>query len=216
MIEYQKIPTLYKFNNETKRYTSVIFDENVEYLKKLTWLVSEKIDGTNIRVFYDGHRVCWSGRTDKSTLPKEIEQLLQNTFGESEIIFEQLFGEKEVLLFMECYGGKIQGGAYGGQERLIGFDVMVNGSYLDKRTIAPIFEKFGVPTIGFMEIQGLQWIIDEVKDAAKRPNYYISEYCKKGTTTIEGFVCVPACRLYDNKGKRIIVKIKVCDLAKME
>ena len=216
MTEYQKIPTLYKFDSNTKRFTNEIAEETVDYLKNCAWLASEKIDGTNIRVYYDGHRVSWSGRTDKSSLPKEIEQLLQDTFGDSEIIFEQVFGEKEVLLFMECYGGKVQGGLYGGKERLIGFDVMVNNVYLDKRVIAPIFERFGVPTVRFVEVVNLEHIIARVKYMAKIPTeYYISECCENQTTPIEGFVCVPACRLFDNRGKRIIVKIKVCDMKKL-
>lgn len=216
MKEYQKIPTLYKFDNTIKRYIPEIYDGNVKYLENNTWLVSEKIDGTNIRVFYDGHRVSWSGRTDKAVLPKEVEHVLKSTFGDSEVLFEQIFGDKQVILFMECYGGKIQGGIYGGTERLIGFDIMVGDMYLDKQCIEPIFKRFGVPTVDFMEIQGLQWVINEVKDAGEQPNCYISPYCEKCTTTIEGFVCVPARRLYDNQGNRIIVKIKVRDLAKLE
>lgn len=211
MREYQKIETLYKFNNVTKRFTREFYNPIVEYLKDCAWIVSEKIDGTNIRVHWDGHRVEWSGRTDASQLPKEVEALLQETFGESEIIFEQNFGEKEVFLFMECYGGKIQGGLYGGKERLIGFDVMIGTTYLDKMIIKDIFDKFGVETVRFSKVDNLQEAIDFV-----RLNKAPSEHCDTRMNEIEGLVCVPAMRLYDHQGKRIIVKIKKKDLEKLE
>lgn len=210
MKEYQKIETLYKFDNETKRFTHKIYNPIVEYLYDCPWLVSEKIDGTNIRVHWDGHTVEWSGRTDKSDLPKEVSALLKTCFGDAEITFEQMFGEKDVILFMECYGGKIQGGLYGGKERLIGFDVMVNGIYLDKLIIHTIFSNFGITTVPFFIKMNLSECIDIVM------NYNgPSQFCEKGTTQIEGLVCVPTVRLYDHMGNRIIVKIKKKDLRKM-
>lgn len=218
MQEYQKIENIYKFNTKEKKYEEIYFSPIVGYLKNNDWIVSEKVDGTNIRVYYDGHRVSWSGRTDKSVLPKEVEELLQKTFGESEIIFEQEFGGKEVELFMECYGGKIQGGLYGGEERLIGFDIMINGVYLDKLNIKGIFDKFGVKTINFEIVNGLSAVIENVK--------YISNHTDSKTlsqlsvptkdTKIEGYVCVPTMPLYDRNGQRIIVKIKAETMAKLK
>ena len=210
MKEYQKIETLYQFNPKIKKFDEVFFNPIVDYLKNCSFIVSEKIDGTNIRVYWDGHRVSWKGRTDDAELPKEVQQVLQNTFGDSEIIFEQTFGKKEVYLFMECYGGKIQGGIYGGQERLIGFDVMVAGFYLDKKIISSIFDKFGVPTVNFRVVNNLQEAIDYVKEQ------HISDYGSENKKPIqEGLVCVPACRIYDHQGNRIIVKIKTRDLLKL-
>lgn len=210
MQEYQKIETLYKFDNETKRFVPKIYNPIVEYLSNCPWLVSEKIDGTNIRVRWDGHKVEWSGRTDKSDLPKEVAALLQEKFGDAEIVFEQLFADKDVILFMECYGGKIQGGLYGGKERLIGFDVMVNGTYLDKLCIHTIFQAFGIPTVPFYIKMNLQECIDIVNNYNES-----SRFCQKGTTQIEGLVCVPTVRLYDHMGHRIIIKIKKKDLRKL-
>lgn len=120
-----------------------------------------------------------------------------------------MFGDKPVIMFMECYGGKIQGGLYGGKERLIGFDVMVNGTYLDKLTIKEIFDKFGVETVEFFKIQGID---EALQIVASNP---LSPHCEKGTTRQEGLVCVPTVRIYDHRGKRIIVKIKERDLLKV-
>ena len=212
LLEYQKIPTLYKFDTKKKRYTQEYSEPVFEYLETLTWLCSEKIDGTNIRVYWDGHKVSWSGRTDKSELPKEVEALLQETFADAEVIFEQTVGEKEAFLFMECYGGKIQGGNYGGKERLIGFDVMINGTYLERTAIQPIFDLFNIPVVKMYRAS----LIEAIQDVEMMRQYkMVSDYCEKGTTEIEGLVCVPEQRLYDAKGHRIIVKIKVEMFKKM-
>lgn len=211
MTEYQKIETLYRFNPEKKKYDPVFYNPIVDYLKDLPWIASEKIDGTNVRVHYDGYRVSWLGRADSSELPKEAEELLQKTFGESEIVFEQQFGAKDVILFMECYGGKIQGGAYGGSERLIGFDVMVNRIYLDKLTIAPIFDLFGIETVPFFEMPSIPDCVDWVFH-----RHSPSPHCEKGSTPVEGLVCVPKARLYDHQGNRVCVKIKARDLRKTD
>lgn len=220
MTEYQKIETLFKFDNATKTYLPEFYNPYVEYLKDNAWICSEKIDGTNVQVEYDGHRVSFHGRTERTDFLKEVLAVLSETFADSEVEFEQLFGDKHVILFMECYGGKIQGGLYGGKERLIGFDVMVNGCYLDKMTIKDIFDKFGVETIKFFTVKKLDYAIDIVKNIAAYPqdSYHISTHCEKNynesRTTIEGLVCVPAMRIYDHQGKRIIVKIKARDMKK--
>ncbi len=214
MTEYQKIDTLYKFDNATKTYTDEFYSPYVEYLRNNKWLSSEKVDGTNVSVQFDGHRLEFHGRTERSDLPKEVLAVLTEKFADSEVEFEQLFCGKPAILFMECYGGKIQGGVYGGKERLIGFDIMVDGQYLDKRCIGEIFAKFGVDCVEFKEIENLDEAINEVKSWTENTQAGISKYCEKGTTVKEGLVCVPAVRIHDNQGKRIIVKIKVKDIKK--
>ena len=214
MTEYQKIDTLYKFDNATKTYTDEFYSPYVEYLRNNKWLSSEKVDGTNVSVQFDGHRVEFHGRTERSVLPKEVLAILTEKFADSEVEFEQLFCGKQAILFMECYGGKIQGGVYGGKERLIGFDIMVDGQYLDKRCIGEIFAKFGVDCVEFKEIENLDEAINEVKSWTENTQAGISKYCEKGTTVKEGLVCVPAVRIHDNQGKRVIVKIKVKDIKK--
>lgn len=216
MTEYQKIETLYKFDNTTKTYTGEFYNQYVEYLRNNRWLTSEKVNGTNVSVQFDGHRIEFHGRTERAGLPKEVIEILTEKFGDSEVEFEQLFSGKPAILYMECYGGKIQGGAYGGKERLVGFDVTVNGQYLDKRCIGEIFAKFGVDCVEFKEVENLDVAINEVKSWAENPKRGISPYCEKGTTIKEGLVCVPSARIYDNRGKRIIVKIKTEDLRKLK
>ena len=210
MKEYQKIETLYKFDSSKRKFVREFYNPLVEYLAPLTWFATEKIDGTNTRIQWDGHKFNFSGRTDQSVLPNEVIALLNERFDHGmEVAFEQKFGNKEVILFMESFGGKIQNGVYSiKQERLIGFDIMVGDIYLDRLVAFDIFKAFGFETVNYQLFANLQSAIDFV---SSKPRSYID-----GNATIEGLVVLPEKRIYDHMGNRIIVKIKVKDLEKLE
>ena len=60
---YHKIETLFERDEKTKKLINGKFrDETIEFLKDNTWVFTEKVDGTNIRVYWDGHRVQFAGR----------------------------------------------------------------------------------------------------------------------------------------------------------
>ena len=70
MDEYHKIKSIYERDHNTKKLIEGKFvDETIEFLKDNIWEFTEKIDGTNIRVIWDGHRVTFAGRTDKAQMP---------------------------------------------------------------------------------------------------------------------------------------------------
>lgn len=106
--EYHKIKTLFvRDMNGTKKLTEGLFRSPlVEYLKDLEWIFTEKIDGTNIRIHWDGHAVSISGRTDNAQIHEHLFQKCMELFG-GEInaqIFEENFGVQEVTLIGEGYG----------------------------------------------------------------------------------------------------------------
>ena len=105
MKEYEKIETIYARDTEgSKRLIFGEFrDKTVEFLRHINWVWTEKVDGTNIRVHWDGHHVCWKGRTDKADIPNHLEEKLFELFGsnETEEMFEQLFGEQEETTVIE-------------------------------------------------------------------------------------------------------------------
>lgn len=208
MKEYQKIETLYRFDSEIKKFKKEFYNPIVEYLKDCKWFGTEKIDGTNIRILWNGYRFEFGGRTDNADIPKELRNLLNETFNyDMEVLFEQKFGEKEVMLFMEGYAGKIQRGSYQGNEQLIGFDIMIGDIYLDKNQSKQIFEELGLKFVPMLEFNNLQECIDYVnnhKQSIIQPQ-----------SQMEGLVCYPAVRIYDHQGKRIIIKIKNKDLEKL-
>lgn len=209
MIEYQKIDNLYEFDIGAKRYIIKFHSPIVEYLKDVPWIGTEKIDGTNIRIHWDGYEFEIAGRTSKSDVPKEIQEIFKKKFdSDMEVIFEQKFGKKDVILFCEGYGGKIQNGAYDCETSLIGFDVMVNDMYLDKFEAKSIFEELGIDFVPMTIFANLGEAIKYVQEH--------SQSIKHPTCALEGLVCAPAVRIYDVNGKRVIVKIKGRELKKVK
>lgn len=105
MQAYHKIETVFARDIDgTKKLIEGQFrDPTIEYLANNEWEFSEKIDGTNIRVHWDGHKVEFGGRTDKAQIPSKLVNYLNDTFGtsEAEEMFEQVFGETDAVLFGE-------------------------------------------------------------------------------------------------------------------
>lgn len=209
MSEYHKIDTVFErdMNGSRKLLEGVYRDKAVEYLSGTQWDFTEKIDGTNIRVVWDGHKVSFLGRTDKAQIPNHLMAKLQSVFGgqESEQIFEQLFQDKQVILFGEGYGIKIQnGGLYRPDVSFILFDIDVDGLMLERSNVEQIAQAFGIDIVPIV----LQGTIQEAVDFIKsKPQSTI------GTAPMEGVVGRPKVELRDRMGQRIIVKIKVCDFA---
>jgi len=141
MREYHKIETIFKRNEKTKELTDEYRNETIKYLKDNEWKFTEKVDGTNIRVVWDGHKISFFGRTDKAEIPSNLPDKLNELFGGSvnEEIFKEKCGEKEVL-FGEGYNAKIQnGGLYSKTAEFILFDILIKQSIFI--AILPIFGK---------------------------------------------------------------------------
>lgn len=77
MVEYTKIETLFKRDIEgTKKLIEGDFrNETVEFLKDNQWEFTEKIDGTNIGIVWDGHKVSYQGRTERAQIPAHHSNL---------------------------------------------------------------------------------------------------------------------------------------------
>jgi hypothetical protein len=207
MIEYHKIEGLYARDMEgTKQLIEGVFrNPAVEFLKDNTWQFTEKIDGTNISVCWDGHAVTFNGRTEKAQIPAHLVNFLTATFGtsEAEQIFEEKFGETPVILFGEGYGPKIQsGGAYRPDVSFILFDVLISGNWQPRSSVEDIAKAFGIDVVPIIFEGTIQEGVDFVKT---KPKSTI------GTANMEGLVGRPKIEMRDRCGKRVIVKIKVAD-----
>lgn len=206
MKTYEKIETVYMRDiNGTKNLIEGSFrNETVEMLKDICWEWTEKIDGTNIRVMWDGHEVHFGGRTDKANIPAELVNRLNKYFmtDEAEEMFEQLFGDKEVIIFGEGYGRKIQAVGKDYLPNCVDFavfDVMIGNNYQSRSVVTDIARSFGlniVPVAGYGNLE------DAIKFIKTNP---VSEI---GSCNMEGIVCRPEHELRDRCGNRIIVKIK--------
>lgn len=209
MKEYHKIETIYnRATDGSKKLIEGDFrNETVKMLKDVQWIWTEKIDGTNIRVFWDGHTVTFGGRTDRAQIPADLVNYLNSTFAtpEAEELFEQKFGDQEVTLYGEGYGPKIQkvGGLYRDDVSFIMFDCMIGGVWLRRDSVEEIAKSFGVDVVPIVGTGTLEQAVDYVKTT---PVSAVSSKCPS-----EGVVARPACEVLDRMGRRVIVKIKVHD-----
>lgn len=206
MREYHKIDGLYMRDEATKRLLPGQYrNPAVTFLKNCEWVFTEKIDGTNIRVHWDGHQVSFAGRTDRAEIPSPLSSILEDMFGGNvnEQIFEQHFGEKEVTLYGEGYGAKIQsGGNYRPDQSFILFDVCVNGIWLSRENVEAVAGYFGVDVVPII-----------FRGTIQQAEEYVHSYPKSkiGTAMMEGLVGRPSVELLTASGRRVIVKIKADD-----
>lgn len=211
MIKYQKIETIFArdMNGSKKLIEGQYVNPAVEYLKDNEWEWTEKIDGTNIGVVWDGHTVSFQGRTERSEIPKPLEGVLAGLFSgnAAEEIFEQKFGETPAILFGEGYGNKIQkvGSKYiTDGVGFILFDVLLPeyDIWLDRDAVSGIAKAFSIPSVPVI----LRGSVNEAVNVVKsRPMSTI------GTAPMEGLVGRPSVPVRDTNGKRLIVKVKAVD-----
>lgn len=213
MQEYHKIETLYQRDMEgSKKLIEGVFrDDAVSYLSLLQWEWTEKVDGTNVRVHWDGHKVEYGGRTDKAQMPVQLMDKLNEYFGgeTNAQVFEQMFADKDVILFGEGYGAKIQsGGDYtdGKSVDFILFDVMIDGLYLERDNVESIASAFGINAVPVVFIGTVRGAVDFVKG---HPMSTLGNHKHE----MEGVVGRPKVELKDRRGNRLIVKVKYRDFA---
>lgn len=206
-MEYTKIPNIFKREEcgNNKLIEGEFSTPELKYLANAQWVWTEKVDGTNIRVIWDGHSVTFGGRTDKAQIPAHLVNKLNKLFGgtNKEEIFEQHFGDVPVILFGEGYGEKIQkGGGLYGPVNFILFDVFINGVWLKREAVEEIAFAFNIGVVPIVGGGSLNQAVEEIR---KHPKSQLRD------AELEGFVCRPACELLDRMGNRIIVKIKCRD-----
>lgn len=197
LIKYPKIDSLFERNSDFK-LTNTFRDPAFEYLKDLKWQGFEKLDGTNVRIYWDGYRVSTHGRTDNAVFENSFQEYLEKFKSkEFEELIEQIFGEKEVHLFGEGLGQKIQGGS-SNENKIVLFDVLVQDNWLKYEDVKDIGNKLGLEVVN-LEIEGtLNELIEFVKIPRKASNKNIQ---------MEGLIARPKYNLFTGK-KRIQTKIK--------
>lgn len=182
----------------------------LKYLQDNQWMFTEKVDGTNIRIMYNGKECVFAGRSDNAQLPYNLVQKLDEYFKteEQREKLSKIFPEEEglsVVLYGEGYGAKIQkgGGNYipDGVDFVL-FDVWINGIWLETGNVEDIAIKLGIDMVPLLEMGTLNEAIEMVKKGFKS---------KWGDFTAEGIVARPITGLLTRKGERIITKVKYKD-----
>lgn len=229
--------TYHKINAPFKRYLEgrykgrLILNDwavpELEYLAKNKWEFTEKVDGTNIRIRYDGvptadltgpwHKpVEFGGRTDNAVIPTPLLEWMQGYFT------SDLFDQAElanITLFGEGYGPKIQnGGNYRSDQSFVLFDCKIGDFWLDRDNVNDIANKLGIDSVPVLGVGTLYDAIDIVTiGLGPGPDGRTKSFTgslKRGLQSAwgefeaEGIVARPVVPLFNRKGERIVCKIK--------
>lgn len=218
MKQYHKIHTVFKRDPATNMKTLLNgewSEPEFEYLANSYWTATEKIDGTNIRIGWDGNAVTFGGRTDDAQIPTFLLAELQK-WATPEAMSD-LFGDSMFVLYGEGYGNKIQkvGPRYNPNMAAFAlFDVLGVGEreiWLERENVKNIADKLGIAIVPILgEKQLVEWII-ECRDNPPR-----SLMATDDSLLVEGFVLRPTVELRNRRGERIITKIKVRDFRHTE
>jgi hypothetical protein len=190
------------------------------------WLVTEKVDGMNMRVVWHPFGVSDDpgppflriyGRTDRAQIPGDLMSHMQERFTHESLVsafpqFEEWDGiddayRSSVVLFGEGFGPGIQkaGQAYGGSKRFALFDVVVDGHWLDWAGVEDVAAKLGIPTVPVLA-RGVS--LEVAKEYVRS-----SQLQEQGSEHIEGIVARTDPYLFDGRGNRVMFKYKVRDLS---
>ena len=215
-MEYHKIETMFdrdeKFNViETKL-------RNPVYGTIKTWRVSEKLDGTNIRVYLTAEgETKIRGRSDNADIKGDLIDWIQKRMSiekMKEVLWrpnkEGVIEPVEVVMYGEGLGAGIQsGGHYLKEKEFVLFDVLVGGKWwLDYDVVMKIAGSFGIKHAPDLGIMTLEEIVEKVKSGMP------SVFAKENTgidIESEGIVARPVETLYDKRMNRVIIKIKSVD-----
>jgi hypothetical protein len=206
MREYPKVYTPFNRHTEGPLRNKLIDGDwsrpEFFYLAACTWVFTEKVDGTNIRVHWDGHKVEFGGRTDNAQIPAKLIARLRQLFTEE--LFEQVFADTEVTVYGEGFGAGIQkgGGNYAPAPDFVLFDVLIGGFWLRRDDVEDVAKKLGLEVVPVVEHGTLHAGIAAVRGGLQSA---------WGAFPAEGIVGVPLAGLLDRAGNRIMVKIKRVD-----
>lgn len=218
---YPKIETLYDRDEQFKVDPERIRRAEFDLPKR--WLVTEKIDGTNVRVLITMDEkgglgsVRYEGRTDAATMPPFLTARLEELFNETTLdgVFDPMI---KAILYGEGYGEKIQkgGGNYrkGVSFRLI--DVLVIGSpeqswWLEWENVEDVARKIGIETVPVLLHDAT---LHEAVDAVTDPSLVAFQDSGTKDYVQEGIVARTVPQLFDRRGHRVAWKLKGKDFAR--
>lgn len=206
MQKYHKIQTVFKRDPLTNFKTLLVGEYSLpefEYLKNNIWTFTEKVDGTNIRVMWNGAEIKFGGKTDNAQIPTFLVEKLQDRFLSQTQHFIEKFGSEsiDVCLYGEGYGAKIQknGGNYRYDQDFVLFDVKIGKWWLQREVVEDIAKFFEIDIVPILGTGNLEEMIDYTRTG------FNSTW---GSFLAEGIVARPKTELLTRGGERIITKIK--------
>ena len=211
MLSYPKIDSLFLRdldNNNRSFLVGKWAREEFEYLKNLPWSWTEKIDGMNIRVIWDGRQVHFRGRNDGTQIHTRLGDHLRAKFLTSKLA--EVFSEPATL-YGEGYGDRIQklGAQYLPSQEFILFDVFCK-NWLPREAVTEIAEKLDLPVVPVVGVGPLTMAIDFAAAG------FFSQVAVPPKPLAEGIVMRPPIELQDRHGARIITKAKFKDFLRQK
>jgi RNA ligase len=193
------------------------------------WHVTEKIDGTNMRVVYDpkAETVEIRGRSDAANIPGDLLKTMQDMFPLENLqrqfdgyLAEQIELGTTVTIYGEGYGAGIQkGGYYNPNKAFRVFDVCYHrytglDSWCQPSTVKWICETLQVPMVPVIYDK---YTIDDIVDlvqSMKNGNTVSNTAFRDSEQTAEpeGIIARTDPYLYNEHGGRIMFKLKTKDL----
>lgn len=205
MNEYTKINTIWKRDERGRIIVGDYATPEFALLAGCDWTWTEKVDGTNIRVGWDGERIEFGGRTANAQIPAKLVDALRGLFPEPDV-FREVFGSDRAVIYGEGYGAGIQkgGGNYSPTQKFVLFDVLVGDWWLRRGDALEVADRFGLRVVPVFGTGSLTW-------ASEQARLGISS--SWGDFQAEGLVGKTEPDLFSRKGERIVAKIKSRDFA---
>jgi len=233
VIKFPKIETLFKRGDDFKLLDPLQF-KNPAHEIIARWVVTEKIDGMNMRVGMTVHpegmqpnAVQIAGRSDKAQIPGDLIEWITQKVQPG--LFRSLFQENtppgtEMVLFGEGYGSGIQkGGYYSDEKKFTLFDVALRFPddekvvWLPDGAVTAFASKLDISRVPVLAVTAdMPWIVQLVRNgfATVADDLTLDEGADRHGA--EGIVARPIVPLFDARGQRIIIKLKTKDFTGAE
>jgi hypothetical protein len=191
------------------RLTPEPLDDDATAAMRMRFVFTEKVDGTNIRVHWDGYSVSFWGRTSRTKLHPELVEYLSSVFTEEAM--EATFQDRKVTLFGEGIGKKIQSGLYGDDYKFVMFDTFfeqdydspLRGIWSEPMTIFQLSRVFNVPSVEQFSVTGT--LREGIRDLPFGRS-------RLADVESEGWIATAVGGLLTRTGKRIKYKLKAKDI----
>lgn len=212
-MEYPKIETLYERGEDFAVDATRLRRPEFDLVKE--WVVTEKVDGTNIRaIFSIGGDLEVRGRTDRAQVPPGVIAAVHREIsatGMADLFWNEDSKPNQVILYGEGYGAKIQkGGGYRDDQGFILFDVLVrcceeeHAFWLKPADVDDVAARLGVDSVPVLSRNAT--IPNIARTVREGFHSRLSDKVEP-----EGVVCRPRENLFDQRGRRVMFKLKAKD-----